>query len=151
MGRMEVITWTERRRTYSEAEKAAVVAEASVPGVTVREVARRLGIAESLIYNWRSAQRKAASMASEPLQFIPYGVVTETVPTEPGTALTPTTPAPAKLSSPAAPVEDVVRPHPGARPGGIDIDLANGVRLSVDSYVNEKALARVLRAMGHAL
>lgn len=67
MGRMEVITRTERRRTYSEAEKAAVVAEASAPGVTVREVSRRLGIAESLIYNWRSAQRKAASIASEPL------------------------------------------------------------------------------------
>jgi len=149
---MEVITRTERRRTYSEAEKAAVVAEASVSGVTVREVSRRLGIAESLIYNWRSAQRKAASIASEPLQFIPYGVVTDALPAEPGMALTPATPAqtPAKPSPPAAPVEDVVRPHPGARPGGIDIDLPNGVRLSVDSYVNEKALARVLRALGHA-
>lgn len=78
MGRMEVITRTERRWTYSEAEKATVVAEASVPGVTVREVSRRLGIAASLIYNWRSAQRKAVSIASEPLQFIPYGVVAGT-------------------------------------------------------------------------
>lgn len=40
MGRMEIITRTERRRTYSEAEKAAMVAEAPVPGVTVREVPR---------------------------------------------------------------------------------------------------------------
>lgn len=152
MGRMEVITRTERRRTYSEAEKAAVVAEASAPGVTVRELSRRLGIAESLIYNWRSAQRKAASIASEPLQFIPYGVVTNAVPVEPGLALAPTTSAaaPAKPSSPAVPAEDLIRPHPGARPGGIDIDLPTGVRLSVDSYVNEKALARVLRALGHA-
>ncbi|SMC34059.1 hypothetical protein [Novosphingobium sp. B1] len=46
---------------------------------------------------------------------------------------------------PPAP-EDLIRPHPGARPGAIDIDLTSGVRLSVDSYVNEKALARVLRA-----
>lgn len=152
MGRMEVITRTERRRTYSEAEKVAVVAEASVPGVTVREVSRRLGIAESLIYNWRSAQRKATSIASEPLQFIPDGVVTDAVPVEPGTAMRPATlaRAPAKPSSPAAPAEDLVRPHPGARPGGIDIDLPIGVRLSVDSYVNEKALARVLRTLGHA-
>ena len=51
MGRMEVITRTERRRAYSEAEKAAVVAEASLPDVTVREVSQRLGIAESLICN----------------------------------------------------------------------------------------------------
>ncbi|WP_241215078.1 transposase [Sphingomonas sp. S-NIH.Pt15_0812] len=149
---MEVITRTERRRTYSEAEKAAVVAEASAPGVTVREVSRRLGIAESLIYNWRSAHRKAANIASEPLQFIPYGVVVDTDHAKPGTALTPATPAPAspKPSPPAAPVEDLIRPHPGSRPGGIDIDLPAGVRVSVDSYVNEKALARVLRALGHA-
>jgi hypothetical protein len=46
---------------------------------------------------------------------------------------------------PPAP-EELIRPHPGARPGAIDIDLPSGVRLSVDSYVNEKALARVLRA-----
>lgn len=120
--------------------------------MTVRELSRRLGIAESLIYNWRSAQRKAASIASEPLQFIPYGVVTNAVPVEPGLALAPTTSAaaPAKPSSPAVPAEDLIRPHPGARPGGIDIDLPTGVRLSVDSYVNEKALARVLRALGHA-
>jgi transposase-like protein len=152
MGRMEVITRTERRRTYSEAEKAAVLAEASAPGVTVREVSQRLGIAESLIYNWRSAQRKAASIASEPLQFIPYGVVTDTVASEPSMALTPATPAPAppQLSPPTAPAGDLVRPHPGTRPSGIDIDLPTGVRLSVDSYVNEKALARVLRALGHA-
>ncbi len=152
MGRMEVITRTERRRTYSEAEKAAVVAEASVPGVTVREVSRRLGIAESLIYNWRSAQRKAASIASEPLQFIPYGVVTDAAPTEPGAALVPAapTPSPAKPPPPTAPVEDLVCPHSGARPGGIHIHLPTGVRLSVDSYVNATTLARVLRALGHA-
>jgi transposase len=47
---------------------------------------------------------------------------------------------------PSAP-EELVRPHPGARPGEIGIDLPSGVRLSVDSYVNEKALARVLRTL----
>jgi transposase len=41
--------------------------------------------------------------------------------------------------------EELIRPHPGARPGVIDIDMPSGVRLSVD-YVNEKAPARVLRA-----
>ncbi|WP_421757473.1 transposase [Croceibacterium ferulae] len=44
---------------------------------TVRSVARRLGIAESLIYNWRSAQRRAERISSEPLQFVSYGVVTD--------------------------------------------------------------------------
>jgi transposase len=86
---MEAITRTERRRTYSEAEKAAVIAEASGPGVTVREVSRRLGIAESLIYNWCSAQRKAVSIASAPLQLIRYGVVTDAAAAEPVMALAP--------------------------------------------------------------
>lgn len=43
--------------------------------------------------------------------------------------------------------EELIRPGPGLRPGGIDIDLPGGVRLSVDTYVNEKALARVLRVL----
>lgn len=94
---MEVITRTERRRIYSDAEKAAVVAEASAPGVTVREISRRLGIAESLIYNWRSAQRKGSNVASEPLQFIPYGVVSDAPPPQPSI-----TPTPAVLERSAA-------------------------------------------------
>lgn len=50
--------------------------------------------------------------------------------------------------APTMPVmEELTRPHPGARPGEIGIDLPSGVRLLADSYVNEKALARVLRAL----
>lgn len=151
MGRMEVITRVERRRRYSDEERAAVLAQCDEPGATVVGVSRRLGISASLIHGWRKTRREAQRIASEPLQFIPYGVVTD-APAEPGTTLTPATPAraPAKPSSPVAPAKDLVRPHPGNRPGAIDIDLANGVRLSVDSYVNEKALARVLRALVHA-
>lgn len=142
--RVEIIARTERRRKYSDAEKAAILAEADQEGVSVRDVARRHEIAESLIYNWRSARRQATAIASEPLEFIPYGsiVTTEPAPTSP-------VPAPqAKAAPSCTPMpEELVRPHPGARPGAIDIDLPSGVRLSTDSYVNEKALARVLRAL----
>ena len=51
MGRIEVITRTERRRKYSPAERAAIMREADAPDVTVREVAKRHDIAESLIYS----------------------------------------------------------------------------------------------------
>jgi len=141
--RVEIIARTERRRKYSDAEKAAILAEADKDGVSVRQVAERHEIAESLIYNWRSARRQAAAIASEPLEFIPYGAIITTEPvampevSEPKRAQTP-------VSAPMP--EELVRPHPGSRPGAIDIDLPSGVRLSVDSYVNEKALARVLRA-----
>lgn len=144
--RVEIIARTERRRKFSDAEKAAILAEADEGGVSVRQVAERHEIAESLIYNWRSARRQAASIASEALEFIPYGAI---IPA--GPVVAPAASEPQKTQRPVSPPlppvpEELIRPHPGARPGAIDIDLPSGVRLSVDSYVNEKALARVLRA-----
>ncbi len=145
MGRIEVITRTERRRKYSPAEREAIMREADAPDVTVREVAKRHDIAESLIYSWRTARHQAEKIASEPLTFISYGAV-------PQGAVAAVLPAPPPARSDAIPAtpaiaEELTRPHPGARPGEIGIDLPGGVRLSVDSYVNEKALARVLRAL----
>jgi len=151
---MEVITRVERRRRYSDEERAAVLAQCDEPGATVVGVSRRLGISASLIHGWRKTRREAELIASQPLQFIPYAMVADTAPPEPVVALDPATPAKHKSTAPAREVmpapDELVRPHPGSRPGGIDIDLASGVRLSVDSYVNEKALARVLRALREA-
>lgn len=155
MGRIEVITRVERRRRYSDEERAAVLAQCDEPGATVVGVSRRLGISASLIHGWRKTRREAERIASEPLQFIPYGVVADTVPPEPVVALAPATPVERKSAAPAREAmpcpDELVRPHPGSRPGSIDIDLPTGVHLSVDSYVNEKALARVLRALREAL
>jgi transposase len=40
-------------------------------------------------------------------------------------------------------------PHPALdqRPGVIEIDLPEGVRIRVDAFVNERALGRVLRLL----
>ena len=164
MARMEIITRTERRRRYSEAEKAALMAETDVSGRTVAEVARRHGMAESLLYNWRASRRARASLASEPLQFIAYGEVADAVAAPPPVpAVTPppvSAAAPPPMTVVPAPVsraredrpldDDLVRLRPGARPGAIAIDLTTGVRLVVDSYVNEKAFAQVLRGLREA-
>lgn len=154
MGRLEVITRAERRRRYSDEERAAVLAQCDEPGATVVGVSRRPGISASLIHSWRKTRREAERIASEPLQFIPYGVVADAAPAEPVLTLVQATPPERKFAAPAReampPADDLVRPHPGGRPGSSDIDLASGVRLSVDSYVNEKALARVLRALREA-
>lgn len=76
--RVEIIARTERRRKFSNAEKAGILAEADAAGVSVRQVSERHEIAESLIYNWRSARRQAAAIASEALEFIPYGAIITT-------------------------------------------------------------------------
>ena len=41
------------RREWSAAEKRAIVAETRAPGANVSAIARRHGVAQSLIYQWR--------------------------------------------------------------------------------------------------
>jgi transposase len=131
MDRVEVIARVERRRKWTDAEKAAVLAETDTPGTNVAAVARKHGIARSVVYNWRSARRAQAIAAipgAGPVEFIPIGVIGE------DQGVTPSEPVPAPTRS--------------ADPGGIiEVELANGARLRVDGQVNERALCRVLRAL----
>jgi transposase len=139
MDRVEVITRVERRRKWTNAEKAAVLAESDAPGTNVAAVARRHGIARSIVYNWRSARRAQAIAAipgSGPVEFIPIGVISEDQPL--------TAPEPVSASaSVTANGSAVIADHGGM----IEVELANGARLRVDGQVNERALCRVLRAL----
>lgn len=115
-----------------------------VPGATIVGVARQLRMSPSLIHGWRKQQRDMALLTSEPLQFVPYGEVASRSAAEPavelrGAEVAPSSRAAAREAGPTH--EELIRPNPGLRPGGIDIDLPGGVRLSVDTYVNEKAQA----------
>jgi len=59
--RVEVLTGPGRRRRWSVEEKARIVAEASVPGVAVSEVARRWHVCAQQVFGWRrEAQRDLA-------------------------------------------------------------------------------------------
>jgi transposase len=51
--RVEVFAGIQRRRRYSVDQKMAVLQEAAQPGMTISFVARRHGIAPSLIFGWR--------------------------------------------------------------------------------------------------
>jgi len=51
---MDVLGPVERRRVWSAEEKAALLAEIDAEGGRVRLVARRHGLSESLLYNWRA-------------------------------------------------------------------------------------------------
>ncbi len=132
MTEVDILGPSDRRRIWSAEEKAALLAEVDAEGGKVRLVARRHGMSESLLYNWRSA-RKAAAVAmgaTETVQFIPIGLI------EAPSA--PVTPEPEPAQQPAA---------AACESGSIEIALPNGVRVSVDAFVSEKALSRVLRAM----
>ena len=127
----------ERRRQWTPEEKAALMAEVEVEGGQVSVVAQRHGISKSLLYNWRSAWKAAAlatrTTAVRPAEFVQLGVVADasgessTVPMAAGAVC----PRGAGLAL-------------AERVGVIEIDLPDGVRVRVDSSVNEKALRRVL-------
>jgi transposase len=126
---MEIFARVERRRRWTEQEKAALLAELDAEGGKVRLVARRHRMAESVLYNWRAARKAASVMMPTPMEtaFLPLGLLGGPSPREPA--------LPARMNGGA---------------GGIKIMLPNGTRLSVDASVNEQALSRVLRAMKSA-
>lgn len=137
MAEADVLGPSDRRRVWSAEEKAALLAEIDAEGGKVRLVARRYQISASLLYNWRSV-RKAAAVAMgapENAEFIPIGVI-EGAATRGPKMLTLPTPAP----GPQPPSAD-------GKTGLIEIVLPTGARVSVDAFVNETALSRVLRAM----
>src|ERR671911_2805208 len=71
--RVEILTGSERRRNYTPAEKVRIVEEAFRPGVIVKDVARRLGIHESLLYRWRRLMRATSPTGGLPT-FVPVTV-----------------------------------------------------------------------------
>ena len=134
MSGAELIT---RRRKWSPTQKAALLEEVEDEGGKVAVVARRHGISESLLYNWRSAWKAAASEANaaESVAFVPLGVVGET-----GAARRP-------LLAPSEADRSPTSQASAGEAGTIEIALLNGVRICVAGLVSEKALSRVLRAM----
>ena len=58
--RVEVLTGTPRRRRWSTAEKAAIVAESLAPGAQPSEIALRHGLHRNQLYDWRREFRSAA-------------------------------------------------------------------------------------------
>jgi len=140
---VEIMARVERRRKWTAAEKAALLAELEAEGGKVAVVARRHRVSESLLYNWRSAWRAAeeAARAREPLSFVPIGVLDRTQ--DEATVMLA---APPSADPEAHPATSTSRSSEG-RAGMIEIELPTGARLRVDGDVNEKTLRRVLQAM----
>jgi transposase len=135
----EIIT---RRLKWQPAEKAALLAEVEAEGGKVGVVARRHGISESLLYNWRPAWKATASAmrAAEPVDFVPLGIFEPDANRERQLLLA--SPEPERSQQRQAGKGDT---------GTIEIALPTGARVCVDASVNEKALSRVLRAMRNAI
>jgi transposase len=133
MSEIEIMARIERRRKWTPAEKAALLAEVEAAGGRVKPVAQRHRIAESVLYNWRAAKKAAAEAcagSSGSVAFVPVGMIGEA-----GPAMVPS-------------LELSPSRHLGeSRAGAIEIILAEGSRVWVDGFVNEAALSRVVRVL----
>ena len=118
-GRVEVVGRVSGRRSWADAEKLEILAEAFRPGVRVRDVIARREVSSSLIYTWRKQARLGK-----------LGGVAPALPAF----------AEVRVADVAAPA-----PQPATSTSGlICIEFPGGVRVSVDGSVDAGALARVL-------
>jgi transposase len=117
----------ERRRRWSYDEKVRLVEETLQAGETVCGVARRHGLAASLLFSWRRQARQGRLGGETVPALVPVEITS--------------TPAlacgPQLSSSPRA---------PRARAGIIEIELG-GCRVRVDRDVDAEALQRVLELL----
>ena len=124
--RVEVLSGIERRRQWSDDEKARIVEETLAPGARVAEVARRNAVSASLVFGWRRLARDGLLGRGVPA-LLPVEIV-----------------APAPVL-PACPRPAPSRPKRGN--GLIEIELSEGRRLRVGRDVDGDALRRVLDAL----
>ena len=120
--RVEVLTGPGRRRRWSDADKARIVAETLEPGAVVAEVARRRQLCPQQIFGWR---REMRADAAPPLAFVP---------------IVPALPAPPPEFAAAS---ACVSP-------AIEVQLADAV-LRIAPGTDEAMLTMVLRALRSSL
>jgi transposase len=129
--RIELITGTERRRRFSDADKLRLVAEAFRPGAVVIEVARRHQVDESLLYRWRRLAAQGQLTAGQP-SFVPVQVAPET---------------PSAAASPAEPLASAPGTLVEPAPGVIEIELPRGGRVRITGAAEPATVAAALRAL----
>lgn len=114
----------ERRRRWSYDEKVRLVEETLQAGETVCGVARRHGLAPSLLFSWRRQARQGRLGGETVPALVPVEITS------------PPTPACGPQLPSSAPAQR-------ARAGIIEIELS-GCRVRVDRDVDAEALQRVL-------
>jgi transposase len=133
--RVEVITGERRRRRWTGAEKARIVAESFEEGVNISEVARRHGVSRGLLTVWR--RQVAGAIADKGPSFVPIRIGAER---GGGMAGEPERDSPA----PTRPLE-VATPAAKAH-GVIEIEVG-GARIRVEPGADLVTLSAVLAAL----
>ena len=112
-----------KRRFWDDDEKARIVAQTQVPGVSVSQVARRYDVNANLVFAWRRDPRFNPPPVEDPAAlFLPVEVIA----------------APAVIDPPAL--------EPTA--AKIEIVLSSGHHIIVSGAYDPDALCRLVRGLG---
>src|SRR5712671_7938739 len=111
--RVEVLGGLQRRRRWSHDDEVRIVEETLAPGAKVTEVARRNGIAASVVFTWRRQARTAERVGPS---FAPVQIAAAVETSE-------------ENSKPPSEDDRRMRQLPAARNGLIEIDLGNRRRI----------------------
>jgi transposase len=121
----------ERRRRWSKDEKSRIVEETLIPGAVVSEVARRHGVAQSLLFTWRRLARTAEPARRDDSIWLPVEIG-----------------AMAGRRGWRRRDRRARRRADAERGPVIEIELGSGSRVRVDNNVDADALRRVLSVLG---
>lgn len=144
-----VLAGRERHRRFSDAQKIAIIGESFLPGVRVRDVMERHGLASSVIYTWRKQARQGYFSGSKSGMFAPVAIVEPEadVPRDSAICLAVAQdmqPQPMPHDQAACEPVNLALNSDGA---AMVVALPDGVRILVNNNVDEGALGRVLRAL----
>jgi transposase len=103
-----------------------------MPGAVVSEVARRHGVAQSLLFTWRRLARTAEPARRDESILLPVEIGAMAAPSG------------LEAARPSRPATSGRR----TRSGVIEIELGSGSRVRVDNNVDADALRRVLSVLG---
>jgi transposase len=118
----EAITAADRRRRWSEDEKARIVEESFKPGARVSEVANRHGVSRGMVFEWRRQAKAGAARQDAGRSSPAFVPVTITAPEEAGPH------------------------HIAVATAAIEIEMG-AVRIRLNGCVDESALRTVLSAL----
>jgi transposase len=141
--RAEILVGPERRRRWSAEEKSRIVAEASLPGARVAEVARRHDVSRNLIYSWRRAATRGC------LGDVAVGALPDLVPVVVSAADGGLGPDAAAAASKDGQRRSRAIAETRAE-GAIEVALPGETRRTVRGRVEERTLRAVIRALRRA-
>ena len=124
MDRIEVITSVERRRRWSAAEKARLVAAMNEPDAVVSEIGRSEGVDASLLYRWR----RQFAAERETTAFVPVRVFSE-------------------LNEAGSTTAPIGAPPPPPPSSSITVAFGEQVRMTIEGAPDSATLAKVIGAL----